>query len=164
MNTIEKIFTLSNNPIFDSRIVLSFLGEYTKKSIVTKYNFFKLYLILPFVLYGPIREKLINANKKSSLRTLFFTNKNDYDLLSGINKRFFYFQKLFNNSLIIAINEELIEVHDNLNICITPKGRMELLKPEINKSIHIKAAKNLAKVFSKIKTLDIYKLLRIKKV
>lgn len=160
MNSVESIFTISYNPIFMSEIVTAFIHGYIEKSgrfpSVLLIN-----LVLPIILYKPSREKLCKANSRSSIRTTFQTNDENFINLGGLQVRYENLKNLSNESLIITINKWGIKIDDDMNLVLDTKSIKEIKKYLNYNNCYLRAAKYLGIIFDGINVRDIYRRLGV---
>lgn len=113
--SIERIRVLSLNPNYFGKLIQSFLTGYDRHC-----DFTLLFYVLPIVLYKPSRDKLLTANKRSRMETLF---QSQYSLsdnenvkfsgktsLVGFLKRFEELKQYTKYALIILSNEQKISL------------------------------------------------------
>ena len=108
--SINKIKILSTNPHFYSLLMQSFLSGYGKPCEI------KLpFMAIPILMYAESREKLVNANSRSRIDTLFQSpqiiegNKiSGKTRLSGYIDRYNLLKPYCKNAIIILSSEEKI--------------------------------------------------------
>ena len=110
------------NPHFYSLLIQSFLSGYEKPCEI------KLpFMAIPILLYAESREKLVNANKRSRIDTLFQSSQvvennkiSGRTRLSGYIDRYNSLKQYCKEALIILSSEDKI-VFDNYKIILTRK-------------------------------------------
>ena len=120
--SINNIKKLSMNPHFYSLLIQSFLSGYEKPCEI------KLpFMAIPILLYAESREKLVNANKRSRIDTLFQSSQvvennkiSGRTRLSGYIDRYNSLKQYCKEALIILSSEDKI-VFDNYKIILTRK-------------------------------------------
>ncbi|MDF9507328.1 three component ABC system middle component, partial [Bacillus cereus] len=100
----EKIMSISLNPFFCSKLLHHFISGYNKDAELPL-----IYLVLPYLLYQPSRNVLASANSRSSIHSLFTDNDKNINI-AGIEERYHTYKQLTNQSLIVACNENLINL------------------------------------------------------
>lgn len=105
--SINKIKMLSMNPHFYSLLMQSFLSGYEKPCEIKL-----LFMAIPILLYAESREKLVNANSRSRIDTLFQSpqiieeNKiSGKTRLSGYIDRYNLFKPYCKKAIIILSSE-----------------------------------------------------------
>lgn len=113
--SINYIKRLSMNPHFYSLLIQSFLSGYEKPCEI-KLTF----MAIPILLYAKSREKLINANKRSRIDTLFqssqiiFENKiSGKTRLSGYVDRYNLLKQYCKEAITILSSEKKIVLKDH---------------------------------------------------
>ena len=108
--SINKIKTLTMNPHFYSLLMQSFLSGYEKPCEIKLAC-----MAIPILLYVESREKLVNANKRSRIDTLFQSPQIIEDSkisgkirLSGFLDRYNSFKPFCKETIIILSSEEKI--------------------------------------------------------
>lgn len=119
--SIEKISILSLNPNFLGKLIQSFLVGYNQPC-----DFKLLFYVLPIILYKPSREKLLTANNRSRIETLFqsqvqMPQNKDVKLsgktrLAGFMKRFEELTPYTKQALIILSTERKISFDKKVKI------------------------------------------------
>ena len=146
--SINNIKKLSMNPHFYSLLIQSFLSGYEKPCEI------KLpFMAIPILLYSESREKLVNANKRSRIDTLFQSSQVVEDnkisgrtRLSGYIDRYNSLKQYCKEALIILFSEDKI-VLDNYKIILTRKIDYKNFEGTIK--YWIKCAFYLGVIFSK---------------
>ena len=146
--SINNIKKLSMNPHFYSLLIQSFLSGYEKPCEI------KLpFMAIPILLYSESREKLVNANKRSRIDTLFQSSQVVEDnkisgrtRLSGYIDRYNSLKQYCKEALIILFSEDKI-VLDNYKIILTRKIDYKNFEGTIKD--WIKCAFYLGVIFSK---------------
>jgi len=136
------------NPHFYSLLIQSFLSGYEKPCEI------KLpFMAIPILLYAESREKLVNANKRSRIDTLFQSSQvvennkiSGRTRLSGYIDRYNSLKQYCKEALIILSSEDKI-VFDNYKIILTRKIDYKNFEGTIKD--WIKCAFYLGVVFSK---------------
>lgn len=113
--SINNIKKLSMNPHFYSLLTQSFLSGY-EKSCEIKLPF----MAIPILLYAESREKLVNANRRSSVDTLFqspqIIDKNKISgktRLSGYLDRYNSLKPYCKQAIIILSSEKKIDIKNH---------------------------------------------------
>ena len=146
--SINYIKRLSMNPHFYSLLIQSFLSGYEKPCEI------KLpFMAIPILLYSESREKLVNANIKSRMDTLFQSPQiiNEYKIsgkkrLSGYVDRYNFLKQPCKEAIIILFSEKKISFKDH-KIFLIKKIDYKSFKGNIRK--WLKCAFYLGIVFSK---------------
>lgn len=146
--SINYIKRLSMNPHFYSLLIQSFLSGYEKPCEI------KLpFMAIPILLYAESREKLVNANIKSRMDTLFQSPQiiNEYKIsgktrLSGYVDRYNFLKQPCKEAIIILSSEKKISFKDH-KIFLIKKIDYKSFKGNIRK--WLKCAFYLGIVFSK---------------
>ena len=136
------------NPHFYSLLMQSFLSGYEKPCEI------KLpFMAIPILLYSESREKLVNANIKSRMDTLFQSPQiiNEYKIsgktrLSGYVDRYNFLKQPCKEAIIILFSEKKISFKDH-KIFLIKKIDYKSFKGNIRK--WLKCAFYLGIVFSK---------------
>ena len=118
--SINSIKRLSMNPHFYSLLIQSFLSGY-KKPCEIKLPF----MAIPILLYAESREKLVNANKRSRIDTLFQSQQtvNESRIsgrtrLSGYIDRYNSLKQYCKEAIIILSSEEKITINNHKIVLI----------------------------------------------
>lgn len=113
--SINYIKRLSMNPHFYSLLIQSFLSGYEKPCEI-KLTF----MAIPILLYAESREKLINANKRSRIDTLFQPSQtigenkiSGKTRLSGYVDRYNLLKQYCKEAIIILSSEKKIVLKDH---------------------------------------------------
>lgn len=113
--SINYIKRLSMNPHFYSLLIQSFLSGYEKPCEI-KLTF----MAIPILLYAESREKLINANKRSRIDTLFQSSQtigenkiSGKTRLSGYVDRYNLLKQYCKEAIIILSSEKKIVLKDH---------------------------------------------------
>ena len=146
--SINNIKTLSLNPHFYSLLIQSFLSGYEKPCEI------KLpFMAIPILLYAESREKLLNANIKSRIDTLFqsplLINESKISgktRLSGFIDRYNSLKPYCKDAIIILSSEKKIAIN-NQRIILLKKTNYQKYNGIIKD--WIKCAYYLGIVFSK---------------
>ena len=120
--SINNIKTLSMNPHFYSLLIQGFLSGYEKPCEI------KLpFMAIPILLYAESREKLMNANKRSRVDTLFQSPQIVDEIkisgktrLSGYIDRYNLLKQYCKEAIIILSSEDKIII-DNHKIVLIQK-------------------------------------------
>ena len=146
--SISNIKRLSMNPHFYSLLIQSFLSGYEKPCEIKL-----LFMALPILLYADSRGKLINANKKSRIDTLFKPSQtmvgskiSGKTSLSGYVDRYNSIKPYCKEAIIILSSEEKISL-DDYKIVIIKK--IDYKKFEAAIKDWLKGAFYLGVIFSK---------------
>ena len=146
--SINNIKKLSMNPHFYSLLIQSFLSGYEKPCEI------KLpFMAIPILLYAESREKLVNANKRSRIDTLFQSSQVVEDnkisgrtRLSGYIDRYNSLKQYCKEALIILSSEDKIVID---NYKIKKKKKIDYKNFDGTIKDWIKCAFYLGVVFSK---------------
>jgi hypothetical protein len=149
--SIESLGILSLNPFLMQGILQNFLQGYGGEA-----EFDLVFYVLPIILYKESRDKLITANSKSRIDTLF-GNKDilEYDSkrkissmtrLGGFTQRFNELQELTKRTIIVLCNENKIELREK--IVLLKKYNYKNYKGSKDHKSTLKAAYYLGVVFS----------------
>ena len=146
--SINSIKRLSMNPHFYSLLIQSFLSGY-KKPCEIKLPF----MAIPILLYAESREKLVNANKRSRIDTLFQSQQtvNESRIsgrtrLSGYIDRYNSLKQYCKEAIIILSSEEKITINNHKIVLIK---EIECKNFKVAIKDWIKCAFYLGVVFSK---------------
>lgn len=145
---ITSIKTLSMNSHFYSLLIQSFLTGYNKACRIKT-----AFLVLPILLHSDSREKLINANTRSRMDTLFQSTKEirQYEISGKIRmasfvERYNLLMPYCKDALIILSSENKITV-SGLELVLIEKNEYKNYDGSIKE--WLKCAYNLGRVFSK---------------
>ena len=146
--SINYIKRLSMNPHFYSLLMQSFLSGYEKPCEI------KLpFMAIPILLYAESREKLVNANRRSRIDTLFQSPQtiNESKIsgrtrLSGYVDRYNLLKQYCKEAIIILSSEEKIALKNN-RIFLIKKVNYKDFEGDVRE--WIKCAFYLGVVFSK---------------
>lgn len=118
--SISNLKKLSMNPHFYSLLMQSFLSGYEKPCEIKL-----LFMAIPILLYAESREKLVNANRRSRIDTLFQTPQiiNESKIsgktrLSGYIERYHSLKPYCKESIIILSSEEKILINNHKVILV----------------------------------------------
>lgn len=118
--SIKHIKNISMNPHFYAFLMQCFLSGYGKPCDIKSP-----FVAVPILLYSESREKLVNANKKSRIETLFESPKMVEDSLisgktrfSGYLERYNYLQSHCKKAMIILASEDKIIIEKKKIILI----------------------------------------------
>lgn len=118
--SISNLKKLSMNPHFYSLLMQSFLSGYEKPCEIKL-----LFMAIPILLYAESREKLVNANRRSRIDTLFQTPQiiNESKIsgktrLSGYIERYNSLKPYCKESIIILSSEEKILINNHKVILV----------------------------------------------
>lgn len=146
--SISNIKKLLMNPHFYSLLMQSFLSGYEKPCEIKL-----LFMALPILLYADSREKLINANKKSRIDTLFKSPQtidgskiSGKTSLSGYVDRYNSLKPYCKEAIIILSSEEKISLDDHKIVIIK---KIDYKKFEAAIKDWLKGAFYLGVIFSK---------------
>lgn len=124
--SINNIKKLSLNPHFYSLLMLNFLSGYGKPCDIKL-----LFMAIPILIYKESREKLVRANKKSRIETLFQDSQTIEDSkisgktrLSGYIDRYKALMPYCKEALIILSSESKIAMR-NQKIVVTKKDKYD---------------------------------------
>lgn len=147
--SINNIKRLSMNPHFYSLLMQSFLTGYDKPCEIKL-----LFMAIPILLYVESREKLMNANSRSRIDTLFNSPQNiesskisGKTRLSGYVERYNFLKPYCKDAIIILSSEEKI-VFNKFKIILIKKINYKDFEG-INRE-WFKCAFYLGVVFSKV--------------
>lgn len=117
--SVELLGTLSLNPFLMQGILQNFLQGYGGEA-----DFDIVFYVLPIILYKESRDKLVTANIKCRVDTLFGSKeKLEYDSknkissmtrLGGFTERFHKLQKLTKQTIIVLCNEGKIKLGEKI--------------------------------------------------
>lgn len=146
--SVTYIKILSLNPHYYALLIQSFLSGYGKPCE------FKLpFMALPILLYSDSREKLVNANKRSRVGTLFQSsqriennNISGKTLLSGYIDRYNSLRPYCKKSIIILSSEDKIIINNQKILLIK---EIDYQKYEGTIKSWMKCAYYLGVIFSK---------------
>lgn len=120
--SINNIKRLSMNPHFYSLLMQSFLSGYEKPCEIKL-----LFMAIPILLYAESREKLVNANRRSRIDTLFQSPQiiegskiSGKTRLSGYVDRYNFLKPYCKEATIILSSEEKI-VFTITRLCLSRK-------------------------------------------
>lgn len=148
-NPAEHLYTLQRSPYSMAPIIHQFYEESTPRERDVLLSF----LVLPMVLFPPMRTFIINSNKKSSLRTLC----QDQRRLAGLTTRVQELKSLTQASVLVLTAERGIE--------ITPELSVKSIRPVqmVNtNSTYLETGRKLANLFSSVDITSIYRTLGFK--
>ena len=152
---VNNYYILYNNPFLLSDVIIEFYKNYeTKQSRELLLS----YLVFPFTLYEVSIEALQRANGKRSIRSFIKST----DRLYGLQSRIQEFKDLTNQCLQFAIDQGLIVIKQDLTIEITELGQSVGKNDTIKK--HLLASANLAKMFSGVELVSVFRQLGIKEI
>lgn len=115
---MQHIETLMYNPFYLSKVIQSFLTGY-EKDLDFKTTFY----VLPIVMYRESRNRLLHANSRSTLYSIFSKDVKFEEYNSKINSKFSLSQvtKMFNEyieitkqSIIILENQKKIKIYSKI--------------------------------------------------
>jgi len=153
-NAIQSFGVLHNNPFIFGPIFLSFfesLGEKSKSILLS-------YLVLPLVLYPESHSFLVEANSRSSMRTMVKIEKRSR--IYGIEERIVEYRELTNTSLQYAVDIGVLNVDEKLSVCVISNWpTTPICSPE-----QLKAARNLGRLFKPLDIPTIYRNLGVKRL
>ncbi|HDR7805739.1 MULTISPECIES: three component ABC system middle component [Bacillus] len=152
--SIKSIQVISLNPFFTSKIIQSFLTGYGKEKV----DLSLLYLVLPFIMFKESRDVLSSANKKSSIYSLYYKNLNKRTALINFNRKYERMKGLTNESLIVASNEEAINLEEKITLLKELHYQSE--KDKYIKKYY-KAAYYLGVILSKVSYIEVYRKLGV---
>lgn len=146
--SISKIKKLSMNPHFFSLLIQSFLSGYDKPCEI------KLpFMGIPILLYAESREKLVKANKRSSIDTLFRSSQiieeskiSGRTRLSGYLDRYNSLKSYCKEAIIILSSEDKIVIDKHKIVLIEA---VDYKKYKGTMRNWIKSAFYLGNIFSK---------------
>lgn len=148
--SIEYLRMLSLNPHLMGKLIQNFLEGYSKPA-----DLLLVFYVLPIILYKDSRNKLSNANSRSSLESLF-QNRDVYDNnenlrlsskvnLAGFVDRFDELKNCTKQAIITLTNENKIKLGSKVSLLVT--DRYDNYKGNIR--TFLKAAYYLGVIFSK---------------
>ena len=124
--SINNIKILSLNPHFYSLLIQNFLSGYGKPCDIKL-----LFMAIPILIYKESREKLVRANKKSRIETLFQNTQTIEDnkisgktRLSGYLDRYKALMPYCKEALIILSSENKITI-SNQRVVVTNKDKYD---------------------------------------
>ena len=146
--SINNIKKLSLNPHFYSLLMQNFLSGYGKPCEIKL-----LFMAIPILIYKESREKLVTANKRSRIETLFQDYQTIEDnrisgktRLSGYLDRYKALKPYCKEALIILSSESKIAIN-NYKIVVTKKDKYDRYDGKIKE--WTRCAYYLGVVFSK---------------
>lgn len=147
------------SPFHTSKILHHFLSgakSVNSKCIKTEL----IYLVLPFIYYKQVQNKLKNLNKTSKFNK--FLEVNDFDIFtSSLNQRVNDYRKTTNTAIIILANEIDLEIEKYL----IPSTDIQF---NTEKDIYLKpiykSSYNLGVILGKEQYLSVFKKLRITEI
>jgi len=92
----REIQVINQNPFIGGKLIAHFLSGCENNSI----DYLAVYLLFPLLYKSESRIVLSKANKNSTLDTIFLSK--DKSMLAGLEKRFYYFEKLTKHSIIVS--------------------------------------------------------------
>lgn len=146
---IEHLFTLQRSPIALAPVIHQFFAS----SPPRERDLLLCYLVLPMVLYPPMQKYLLNATKKSNLRTLC----NDHARLVGLTHNTEQFKPITNAALLVLQAEKAIEITTELTV----SSISDVHQANAN-SILLAAARKLAMICADADIVSIYRTLGFK--
>lgn len=151
-NAIQSFGVIHNNPFILAPLFPAFYGSLPAKpkSLLLSY------LVLPLVLYPISRKFLVNANSRSSVRTLI----NDRERLFGLGERLVDYRELTNTCIQHLIDGGSVLVGDDLSISVFASHHSDGFCPHDTD----KAARRLGVLFAPFDIPTIYRMLGVKKL
>lgn len=148
-NPIEHLFTLQRTPFALAPVIHRFfeVSQTKERDVLLSY------LILPMVLYPPMRTFLMRVRATSSLRTMC----QEQSRLVGLAARVEEFKSLTNATMLILSAERGIEIADDLSVRSIGKVREANAHRDL-----LDAGRKLAFVFSDVDVVSIYRTLGLK--
>ncbi|MGX2969431.1 three component ABC system middle component [Ursidibacter sp. B-7004-1] len=147
MNTIDALYLAKYNPFKYGKYLADFYSELTG----VEKNSLLLPLLIPLFTHPFFKTKIETSNVRSSMHTVFFNNHKElYDLQDRIDT----LRILTSDSIQYCLVNEWLETDINSLSFIPIQTK--------NSEKKIKAAKNLAKLFSNLSVYEIYISLGIK--
>ncbi len=146
---IDHLFTLQRSPF----AVAPIIHQFYKHSTPHKRDVLLSYLVLPMVLYPPMRDYLLTVRSTSSLRTLC---KNQARLV-GLTVRVQEFKPLTHAAMLVLKAEQGIEVTDDLAV----KAIGEVRTANTNQE-QLEAGRRLALICKGVDVVSIYRTLGFK--
>lgn len=146
---IDHLFTLQRTPFALAPVIHRFyeFSDTRERDVLLSY------LVLPTVLYPPMRTFLMGARVTSSLRTMCERQSR----LVGLTARVRDFKSLTNAAMLILTAERGIKVADDLSV----RSIGEVREANANKEL-LEAGRKLATVFSDVDVVSIYRTLGLK--
>jgi hypothetical protein len=146
---IDHLFTLQRTPFALAPVIHQFyeFSDAKERDVLLSY------LVLPMVLYPPMRTFLMGARATSSLRTMC----KEQSRLVGLAARAQDFKSLTNAALLILTAERGIKVADNLSV----RSIGEVRTANANREL-LEAGQKLATVFADVDVVSIYRTLGLK--
>jgi hypothetical protein len=148
-NPIDHLFTLQRTPFALAPVIHQFyeFSDAKERDVLLSY------LVLPMVLYPPMRTYLMGARVTSSLRTMCKEQKR----LVGLAARVQDFKPLTSAAMLILAAERGIEVTDNLSV----RSIGDVRAANANKEL-LEAGRKLAACFADVDVVSIYRTLGLK--
>lgn len=149
--SVEALGTLSLNPFLMQGIIQNFLQGYGGEA-----EFDIVFYVLPIILYKESRDKLITANNRSRIDTLFgdkekltYNSKKKISSmvrLAGFVERFNELQELTRQTIIVLYNEGKVRLGEK--IFLIHNYKYTNYKGNVENKSTLKAAYYLGVVFS----------------
>lgn len=146
---IDHLFTLQRSPFSLAPII----HQFYKHSTPQERDVLLSYLVLPMVLYPPMRDYLLTVRSTSSLRTLC---KNQSRLI-GLTTRVQDFKPLTHAAMLVLKAEQGIEVSDDLSV--RPIG--DVRTANANQEL-LEAGRRLALICTGVDVVSTYRTLGFK--
>ena len=146
---IDHIFTLQRTPFALAPVIHRFYegSEARERDVLLSY------LVLPIVLYPPMRTYVMGVRATSSMRTMC----KEQSRLVGLAARVQDFKSLTNAAMLILVAERGIKVTDSLSVRSIGVVRAANANKEL-----LDAGRKLATVFSGEDVVSIYRTLGLK--
>jgi hypothetical protein len=151
----DSIYDINNNIFVFTPIILAFYKNLKPSSK----NILLAYLILPMVLYEDSQRKIKNSNVRSNIFS-FINNRDNKELIYGLENRIQKYKDITNKCIIYAINQKWLVINEDLSV--------RYLKDVENKLTNLEnayiAASKLHNIFKDFDVVTIYKYLGVKKL
>ena len=146
---IDHIFTLQRSPYALAPII----HEFYNRSSPRERDILLSYLILPLVLFPPMRDFLASARSTSNLRTMTQAKER----LIGLPERISDFKAITHASLLVLTSEKRVELSEDMSIKSIDEVQISNTKAKL-----LDAARGLAAVCQGEDIVTIYRMLGLK--
>lgn len=146
---IDHIFTLQRTPFALAPV----LHRFYERSEPKNRDVLLSYLVLPIILYPPMRAFLMKSNVKSSLRTMCM----DQNRLVGLEARIEDLKSTSSAAMTILFAERAIEIDDSLTV----RAIAEVRESNANREM-LTAGIKLAAIFADLDVVSIYRNLGLR--
>lgn len=146
---IEYLYTLQRTPYTMAPII----HQFYKHSTPRDRDLLLSYLVLPMVLFPPMRKFILNSTKRSTLRTLC----QDQRRIVGLTNRVQELKPLTHASMLVLTAERGIEVSPALSV-----KSIRAVQTANTSRDYLDAGRKLAIIFSDADVVSIYRTLGFK--